>query len=70
MPVTSHRGEYIAKALENYLLDWGIKYVFCITIDNTLSNDTAVGYLKKITQLGCIFYYVEVFAYEMHSTCL
>ena len=47
MPVTSHRGEYIIKALENYLLDQGIKSVFCIIMDNASSNDTAVGYLKK-----------------------
>ena len=47
VPVTSHKGEYIAKALENCVLEWGIKNVFTVTIDNASSNDTALGYFKK-----------------------
>ena len=47
MPVTSHRGEYIAKALENCLLDWGLKSVLCVTVDNASSNNTTMGYFKK-----------------------
>ena len=46
--VTSHKGEQIAKALENYLPNWGIKNVFSITVDNASSNDVTVGFLKKI----------------------
>ena len=45
--VISHRGEYLAKALENSLLDWRIKNIFTITMDNASLNDTAIGYFKK-----------------------
>ncbi|XP_031101763.1 zinc finger BED domain-containing protein RICESLEEPER 2-like [Ipomoea triloba] len=41
------KGEYIAKALETCLLDWGIRNVYTITVDNTSSNDTSLGFLKK-----------------------
>ncbi|CAH9082434.1 unnamed protein product [Cuscuta europaea] len=47
VPVTSHKGEYLAKALENCLLDWGLKSIFTVTVDNASSNDTAVGFFKK-----------------------
>ena len=47
VPVTSHRGEYIAKALETCLIDWGLKSVFSITMDNASSNNTTLGFLKK-----------------------
>ncbi|XP_031127642.1 zinc finger BED domain-containing protein RICESLEEPER 2-like [Ipomoea triloba] len=54
VPVTSHRGEYIAKALETCLLEWGLnakaletcllewglKNIFTVTVDNASSNDT------------------------------
>ncbi|XP_019151895.1 PREDICTED: zinc finger BED domain-containing protein RICESLEEPER 2-like [Ipomoea nil] len=47
VPISSHKGEYIAKALESCLLDWGIKNVFTVTIDNASSNDTALGFFKN-----------------------
>ena len=47
VPVTSHRGEYIAKSLENCLLEWGVKKVFTVTVDNASSNDTALEFFKK-----------------------
>ena len=47
VPITSHKGEYIAKALENCILEWGLKYVFCVTVDNASSNDIAINYFKK-----------------------
>ena len=47
MPINSHRGEYIAKCLENALLDWGVKLIFTLTVDNASSNDVVVGYVKK-----------------------
>ena len=47
VPVTSHKGEYIAKALESCLLEWGLKNIFSITLDNASANDTAVGFFKK-----------------------
>ena len=36
VPMTSHRGEFIAKALENCLLDWGLKNVFIVIVTMTL----------------------------------
>ena len=50
VPVSSHKGEYIAKALENYLLEWGLKNVFTVTVDNTSSNDTVMSYFRKKLQ--------------------
>ena len=29
------------------MLEWGIKNVFTVTVDNASSNDTAIGYFKK-----------------------
>ena len=47
VPVSSHRGEYIAKALESCLLEWGLMNIFTVTVDNASSNDTAIAYFKK-----------------------
>ena len=47
VPVTSHRGENIAKSLEICLLDWGVKQIFTMTVDNASSNDNALGFYKK-----------------------
>ncbi|XP_019184686.1 PREDICTED: zinc finger BED domain-containing protein RICESLEEPER 2-like [Ipomoea nil] len=47
VPVTSHKGEYIAKALETCLLEWGLRNVFTVTVDNASSNDTAIDGLKE-----------------------
>ncbi|XP_019198271.1 PREDICTED: zinc finger BED domain-containing protein RICESLEEPER 2-like [Ipomoea nil] len=54
VPIYSHKGESIAKALESYLMDWGLKSVFSVTVDNASSNDTALGFLKKkFVSWGC-----------------
>ncbi|XP_019161967.1 PREDICTED: zinc finger BED domain-containing protein RICESLEEPER 2-like [Ipomoea nil] len=45
--VTSHKGEYIAKALESCLIEWGLRNVFTVTVDNASSNDVALGFLKR-----------------------
>ncbi|XP_031108585.1 zinc finger BED domain-containing protein RICESLEEPER 2-like [Ipomoea triloba] len=47
IPITSHKGEYIAKALETCLLEWGFRNVFTVTVDNASSNDTGLGFLKR-----------------------
>ena len=47
IPITSHRGEFIAKALEKCLLDWGSNNIFIVTVDNTSSNDTVINYFRK-----------------------
>lgn len=46
-PITSHKGEAIGKQVDKCLKEWGIDSVFCITVDNAKSNDTAISYLKK-----------------------
>ena len=54
--VSSDRGEYIAKVLKNSLLEWGLKNVFTITLDNALSNDSAMSFFKKkIEESGRLF---------------
>ena len=45
--VTLHKGEYTVNALEMCLLEWGIKNVFTVTVDNVSSNDTALTFFKK-----------------------
>ncbi|XP_055961833.1 zinc finger BED domain-containing protein RICESLEEPER 1-like [Mercurialis annua] len=47
MPVSGHKGEYISKCLENCVVDWGVKNVFSVTMDNASSNDVAVSVFKK-----------------------
>ncbi|KAJ9553189.1 hypothetical protein OSB04_017234 [Centaurea solstitialis] len=47
VPVVSHKGESIAKALESCLLEWGVKNIFTITVDNASSNDVAIGFMKN-----------------------
>ena len=47
VPVSSHRGEYPAKALETSLVEWGLKNVFTITLDNASSNGIAMSFFKK-----------------------
>ncbi|XP_021600728.1 zinc finger BED domain-containing protein RICESLEEPER 3-like [Manihot esculenta] len=46
-PITSHKGDDIGMAIESCLLNWGIKRVFIVTVDNASSNDVAISYLKK-----------------------
>ena len=68
VPVTSHRGEYIAKALENCLLDWGLKSVLCVTVDNASSNDAALTYFKKkLLSWGTSSHFMLKF---LHMRCL
>ena len=47
VPVTGHKGEYIAKILESCLHDWGLRNIFTITVDNASSNDTAIACFKR-----------------------
>uniref|UniRef100_A0A803LSE4 BED-type domain-containing protein n=1 Tax=Chenopodium quinoa TaxID=63459 RepID=A0A803LSE4_CHEQI len=46
-PISSHKGEEIGKEIEKCLLDWELEKVFCITVDNASSNDTAIGYMRR-----------------------
>ncbi|KAF2322124.1 hypothetical protein GH714_007038 [Hevea brasiliensis] len=43
----SHKGDDIGMTVESCLLNWGIKRVFTVTVDNASSNDVAIAYLKK-----------------------
>ncbi|XP_050225706.2 zinc finger BED domain-containing protein RICESLEEPER 2-like [Mercurialis annua] len=47
VPVCGHKGDYISKTLENCLLQWGLKNVFTVTMDNAGSNGTAIAAFKK-----------------------
>ncbi|XP_019163062.1 PREDICTED: zinc finger BED domain-containing protein RICESLEEPER 3-like [Ipomoea nil] len=61
------RGEYIAKALESCLLEWGIKNVFTVTVDNASSNDTATVFFKsKLLSWGSSSVKVQY----MHMRCI
>ena len=44
VPISSHQGEYIAKALENSLLEQGLKTIFIVTLDNAASNNSAMTF--------------------------
>ncbi|XP_031096895.1 zinc finger BED domain-containing protein RICESLEEPER 2-like [Ipomoea triloba] len=67
VPIYSHKGENIAKALESSLLDWGLKSVFSVTVDNAFSNDTALGFLKKkLVSCGCF----TVRCMYLHMRCI
>ncbi|XP_019190332.1 PREDICTED: zinc finger BED domain-containing protein RICESLEEPER 2-like [Ipomoea nil] len=50
-PISDHKGETIAKELENCLIDWGITKVFTITVDNASANDSALRIFK--TKVKC-----------------
>ncbi|XP_050222385.1 zinc finger BED domain-containing protein RICESLEEPER 2-like [Mercurialis annua] len=47
VPIFSHKGDAIGKAIETCLLEWGITNVFSVTDDNASSNDVAISYLKR-----------------------
>ena len=47
VPISCHRGEYIAKTLENSLFEWGLKTIFTVTLDNAASNDSAMSFKKN-----------------------
>ncbi|XP_019155791.1 PREDICTED: zinc finger BED domain-containing protein RICESLEEPER 2-like [Ipomoea nil] len=67
VPIYSHKGESIAKALESCLMDWGLKSVFSVTVENASSNDTALGFLKKkFVSWGC----TVVRSKYLHMRCI
>lgn len=51
--VTSHRGNDIGRAIENCLIDWDLRNVLTVTVDNASSNDVAIEYLSsKLVKWG------------------
>ncbi|XP_061988156.1 zinc finger BED domain-containing protein RICESLEEPER 2-like [Rosa rugosa] len=45
--IPNHKGEAIARLLEDCLLEWGIEKILTITVDNASSNDVALKELSK-----------------------
>ena len=72
VPVSSHEGEYIAKALESYLLKWGLMNIFSVTVDNASSNDTIISYFKKklltwgVSSVRSKYVHIRCFAYILN----
>ena len=67
VPIQSHKGDAIAKALELCLVEWGIKHISTITVDNASSNDVAISLLKtKLVSWGCS----SVRARYLHVRCI
>ncbi|GJS34271.1 zinc finger BED domain-containing protein RICESLEEPER 2 [Tanacetum coccineum] len=46
-PIKSHRADDISGDLLKCIVGWGIKNVMAMTVDNSPSNDKAIGYLIK-----------------------
>ena len=44
--ITDHKGETIGIPLENCMMEWGIKSISCVTIDNASANNLAIDYLN------------------------
>ncbi|KAF6175459.1 hypothetical protein GIB67_021949 [Kingdonia uniflora] len=67
-----HKGEAIAKAVENCLLEWGIEKVMTITLDNAKNNDSCITELKKRLNkrngllLGGEFFHIRYFAHVIN----
>lgn len=52
-PISSHRGEDLAKAIGKCLHEWGLHRIFTVTVDNASSNNVAVSELsKQLTKWG------------------
>lgn len=47
-PIVGHSGVLIGRAVEKCLVEWGLKNILTMTVDNASSNDVAVQHLKKI----------------------
>ncbi|KAL4325049.1 hypothetical protein GQ457_11G023860 [Hibiscus cannabinus] len=50
-PIVGHFGELIGRTVEKCLLEWGLKKILTVTIDNASSNDLAIKYLNQIVNL-------------------
>ena len=47
-PIAGHSGVLIGRAVEKCLVEWGIRNVLTVTVDNASSNDLAIQHLKTI----------------------
>ncbi|KAI3777904.1 hypothetical protein L1987_47707 [Smallanthus sonchifolius] len=56
----------IGRAIEKCLVEWGLKNVLTVTVDNASSNDVVIKYLQKVfNHWECGVLKGEFFAYEM-----
>lgn len=46
-PISNHKGEVIGKFIVKCMIDWSIKSLFTVIVDNASVNEKAVNYLKK-----------------------
>ncbi|XP_049381155.1 zinc finger BED domain-containing protein RICESLEEPER 1-like [Solanum stenotomum] len=46
-PISSHKGEQMAEAIGNCLLDWNLDNVFSVTVDNASSKSVMITKLSK-----------------------
>ncbi|XP_055959959.1 zinc finger BED domain-containing protein RICESLEEPER 2-like [Mercurialis annua] len=54
VPCSMHKGEYLSKALETCLQEWGLKNIFTVTLDNAENNTAAMSFfMKKMLTWGC-----------------
>ncbi|XP_055959716.1 zinc finger BED domain-containing protein RICESLEEPER 2-like [Mercurialis annua] len=54
VPCSRHKGEYLSKALETCLQEWGLKNIFTVTLDNAENNTAAMSFfMKKMLTWGC-----------------
>ncbi|KAM3288286.1 hypothetical protein P3S67_021716 [Capsicum chacoense] len=52
-PISSHRGEDLAKGIVKCLHEWGLHQIFTVTVDNASSNNVCVAELsKQLTKWG------------------
>ncbi|KAM3281102.1 hypothetical protein P3S67_028122 [Capsicum chacoense] len=52
-PISSHRGEDLAKGIVKCLHEWGLHRIFTVTVDNASSNSVCVAELsKQLTKWG------------------
>jgi hypothetical protein len=47
--VPDHKGQTIARELEECLVEWGIHRILTISVDNASANDTAIDCFNKRT---------------------
>jgi len=67
--VPDHKGESIGRVVETSMLEWGIRSIFTITVDNASSNDAGIEYMrrrmkdKNYTVLGGEFFHIRCAAH-------
>ncbi|XP_055960138.1 zinc finger BED domain-containing protein RICESLEEPER 2-like [Mercurialis annua] len=53
VPCSKHKDEYLSKAMEACLQEWGVKNIFSVTLDNAENNTAAMTFfMKKMLSWG------------------